>query len=180
MVSTPSVDAWELHFAFYPSTPFSLSISWRIVLFLHVYLVYVCCTCGSLHSSEEGIRTPETRVTSSSEPPEGSSENQTHFIWKVIKCSEQVNHLSGPNFFLKLFFHLHLRRKSAAAITTLLLGSWRDKYESLIDHISLYIQDSTGLNLLFCPLLCLNSALIWMNAQAYYHSTYLTMMRDAD
>lgn len=122
----------------------------------------------------------ELRVTSNSEPPEGSSENQTHFLWKVIKCSEQVNHLSGPNFFLKLFFHLHLRRKSAAAITTLLLGSWRDKYESLSDHISLYIQDSTGLNLLFCPLLCLNSALIWMTIQAYDHCTYLTMMRDAD
>lgn len=78
----------------YPSTPFSLSIAWRFVLFLHVYLAYVCRTCGSLWSSEQGIRPPgTTRVTSSSEPPDGSSENQTHFYWKVIKCSEQMNRL---------------------------------------------------------------------------------------
>lgn len=155
----------------YPSTPFSLSIAWRFVLFLHMYLVYVCRTCGSLWSSEEGIRSPgTTRVTSSSESLEGSSKNQTHFYWKVIKCSEQVNHLSRPNSFLKLFFHLRLRRKSAAAITILILGSWRDKYESLSDHISLYVQDSTGLDLL-CPLLCLKGALIWTNKHMITVST---------
>lgn len=95
--------------------PFILVLHSPYLYFEDFFFIFtqVSVYLNSMWSSEEGIR---TRVTSNAELPEGGSENQTNFLWKVIKCSQPLSHLSRPQFIpVKLFIHLHLSRKSSCS-----------------------------------------------------------------